>query len=222
MGSLKEIRRIMVGACREKLGASGWAYVGQTDSVDFTMARSAEVSYELGFGLEGLTTYGLLPGIGIRHVTISELCSRFMGLPVSRVCAFGRGLGDLLIADGIKSPGRRWRAVSVEDVDRVAAQLRDDIDAYGMVFARPYTMLADVIRGLEQQRRYQALSGNLAIGRALAGDMTGAAAALAEYAVPRHRHIPEGSLQFTGFLREFVDYFGMDRRSLPAEVLQYL
>lgn len=221
-GSLREIKRAVVRACRDKLGGLGWMFLAQTDSVQFTMQRSADVSYELGFGLARMTTLGLLPSIGVRHAEISDLSAAFCGLPPSRVCAFGRGLEDLLIADDIKWPSLRWRPTSLEDIDLATDHLRDDVRTYGSAFVQPDATLADVIRGLEQQQhRDQPQSGSLAIGRALAGDMAGAMVALVEYAAPAHRIFPSHSPQFRGFLRGFVDHFEVDQQSLPTEIAQY-
>jgi hypothetical protein len=207
-----------------KLENLGWKQVPSDEEVGPTLVlhEVPEVEYQLSM-LPTVRPDGMLlnPALGVRHPETDRLGAKFLGLRPSAgtgVSLFGASLARLLFVAGIEAPFSRWIIPSAKEVEHVTDVLVDDLETYGMPFFRSIPTLDAAIAHLQQEKRAQPQTGNLAIVCAVAGRRSEALAALAEYAAEARDQQPPLSTQTWRFVRSFIQHFGIDESSLPFPI----
>ncbi|MCC3767758.1 hypothetical protein [Streptomyces sp. UNOC14_S4] len=206
----------------QRLSADGWT---QTDYEEpaFAIQGTADVFFQVSLN-QTAKDYGVafFPSLGVRHVETSRLVAQFKGLQPSAgegVASFGCGLADLLYLHGYEmAPFKRWLIRDSGAIDAVVTLLCEDLETYAAPFFRSLSTLGAIIDRIEQEKRHQAQSGHLAVANALAGRTSQALDALSEYAEAARSQRPPMSTQSWGFIESFIDYFRVDRSSLPFEL----
>ena len=147
--------------------------------------------------------------LGVRHVELSVLVSRLLGRAgVGRAATFGRSLIDLLPHISPADLANRWRVRSEVNLEVVVEKAIGDLETFGMPFLRSFRNLEDIILYLETERRYQMMSGQLAVACGLAGRRSEAEDALREYVNAAQNQRGAMLQQSQNFLSNFTDHFG--------------
>jgi hypothetical protein len=180
-----------------------------------------DVFWQFSLNASGDWPVSFQPSVGARHPETSQLYVKFRGLPPEPevsfgVCSFGQGLADLLGQDGQRvAPSFRWRLSEESDVARVAELMVSDLLGPGLRFLSTLSSAADIFLRLENdQFRYQALNGHLAIVAALLGREGPALAALRSYAAEAGQYDPARSLTWN-FISSYVAHFGIGDELIP-------
>ena len=181
-----------------------------------------DVFWQFGLNASGDGPVSFQPSVGVRHPETSQLYVKFRGLPPEPevsfgVCSVGRGLADLLGRDGQRvAPSLRWRLSEESDVARVADLMVSDLLGDGLPFLRTLSSAVDVFLHLENdQFRYQALDGHLAIVAALLGRQGPALSALRSYAGEASRQHDPARSHTWNFVSSYVAHFGIGDELIP-------
>ena len=211
---LNALESLAFGSFMDRLLDSGWQRAGQaTDEpglASFDREEVQDVAYQLDVlwdAVFGGIKFTLL--LGVRHLEVSALVSRFMGYAeTGRTATFGRSLIDLLPHISPIDVADRWLVRSEADVDSVTQRAAGDLDGYGLPFLRSFRNLDDVISYLENEDRYQMLSAHLAVACGIAGRQAQAEDALRDYANASQDQGGSMLRQSQDFLSNFVQHFG--------------
>ncbi|WP_430792093.1 hypothetical protein [Actinoplanes sp. G11-F43] len=175
-----------------------------------------DVFWQFGLNASGDGPVSFSPALGARHPETSRLYVKFRGLPPEPevsfgVCSVGQALADLVRWEGrgVAIP-HRWRLHEESDVARVAEVMVSDLLGAGLRFLSTLSSAADIFLRLENdQSRYQALNGHLAIIAALLGHQESALSALRSYAAEANRQQDPARSSTWNFISSYVDHFGI-------------
>jgi hypothetical protein len=218
-----QLAELFTNVIAKKLGELGWEQVPPNeDGPTFVRRDVPELEYQARMLLT-VRHDGILvnPVLGVAHPETSRLGAHFLRLPPSpgaSVGLVGSTLAQLLFADGIQAPYSRWVIATADQVEPVTDVIVTDLERYGMPFLDSMPTLDATIARLQQEKRAQPQTGNLAIAYAVAGRMPEALAALTEYAAEAHDQQPPLSTQSWRLVRSFIDHFGIAESSLPYPI----
>lgn len=197
-----------------RLQSAGWCRIDQTDDepgiAAFDRQEVERVMYQLDLlwdaKLDGVD-FSLI--LGVRHLELSALVSRFMGrAATARTAVFGRSLIDLLPHLSPIDLVNRWQVRVMADIELVAEKVAGELEGYGLPFLRSFRNLDDIISYLETEKRYQMMSGQLAVACGIVERRAQAEDALREYADAARIQQGPILLQSQNFVSSFVKYFG--------------
>ncbi|WP_461037900.1 hypothetical protein [Streptomyces mayteni] len=200
----------------DRFAGRGWSPSPQEDPA-FQIEHGSEIVFRVGLNV-AVKDYGVafFPSLGVRHVETSRLVRKFKGGGEGRgeAATFGCTLMDLMRQHGCAvSPYVRWFFKAAEEIPDVVNRVCKDAETYGTDFFSSLATLEDLIRRLENEDRYQALNGNLAVAYALAGRRDDATRVLQAYmadAIGQPTPMVDRSWRF---VNSFVSYFNLDSSS---------
>jgi len=160
-----------------RLSADGWT---QTDYEEPAFAKQGteDVVFRVRLN-QSAKDYGVgsFPALGVRHLEVSRVVAQLSGLQPAvgeHVTSFGCGLADLLYRQGHEAaPFTRWLIRESSEISDVVTLLCEDIQVYATPFFHSLSTLDAIIDRLDQEKRYHAQSGHLAVANALTGRVRG-------------------------------------------------
>jgi hypothetical protein len=209
------------GALAAQLESSGWRRVGQVYDepgvAGFARQEVEDIAYQLDLLWDvKLDSVNFSIILGVRHVELNTLVSRFMGrASAGRTATFGRSLIDLLPHIVPAELANRWRVRSAAGVESFVETAAGDVEGYGLPFLRNFRNLDDIISHLAAEKRYQMMSGQLAVAYGLASRWAQAEDALHEYANVAESQRGPMLRQSENFLSNFAEHFGFGSDFLP-------
>ncbi len=218
-----QLEELFTSVIVSKLGELGWEQVvSDEDGPTFVRHDVPELEYQARMLLT-IRPDGILvnPVLGVAHPETSDLASRFLGLPPSpgaSVGLVGSTLAQLMFANGNQTPYSRWVIPTADQVEPITDVLVNDLQTHGEPFLRSMPTLAAATARLQQEKRAQPQTGNLAIAYAVAGHLPEALTALTEYATEARDQQPPLSTQTWRFVRSFTEHFGIPESSIPNPI----
>jgi hypothetical protein len=159
-----------LAAFTEEAASWGWApdFVEQGDYANFAKPHGDGLRAHLGLCLNNRDEVWLNPSVGVTHVVVAELTTRFFGLR-GLVSLAGATLADLVYATG-ESGSTKWVLRPEGQIPLMVRTVLADVERYGQSFLDQYTSLDHLIRGLEQRAMINMDFAHLAVACAVADD----------------------------------------------------
>jgi hypothetical protein len=195
--------------------AGGWEdrTVDPDDESKFRLPTSDGIALLVGVGATVRAgDMSFSPSIGVQHNGTSRLVAEFLGRQPGagqNLSSTGVVLAEVLNKHGIPmAPYRRWRITSPQEAQSLAEVIYADVIQYGVPEFSEIRSLDELIDRLQAQKRYQALSGHLAVACGIAGRRGQAESSLREYADASRGQQGPMLQQSQGFLARFAEHFG--------------